>query len=114
MKQYKQLVNEIAFLKRILDDYKSKQELYKALEIMDEKYPGVSHFLFMASKWAHEVSPELNADLYNLLVKLSGKESITDFSEEDIRLIYKYIIKNKRYLKTFEDYEAHFIEATDD
>ncbi len=116
MKKYKQLITEIAFIRRILADYQSKKELYDAIESIEARYPGVNHFLYAASRWASDVSPNRNPALYDLLVRMSGKSSIHDFEENDLRAIYKYIIKDKelrRPTAKYSDFEQHFIEASE-
>ena len=94
----------------IRDNIAKRNAYFNAVENIENKYPGVNSFLYSASKWAYEVSPNKNEELYNLLYSLRNVKHLQDFTDQELRMIYKFIkLEGIRYSDGFESF---FISAT--
>lgn len=96
----------------IRDKLKNSQDYYNAAENIEANYPGVNSFLYAASKWAHEVTPHKDKELYTLLYSLRDVKHLQNFTDSELRKIYKYI-KNKGAYSA-DGYERIFINASVD
>ncbi len=107
MKTYNQLVTEF-----FRESDKAKRKFVRVAKDIDTHYPGVNQFFYAASKWGHEISSLLDKELYNILNKIKHRKSVESLSQNDLRNVYKFLIKRK--LESYEDMERLFIEAIGD
>ena len=116
MKNYKKFINEgmwddsLLYLKKKIDSMFHSKSYIPVVGRIEQEYPGVNHFLHIASKWAETVEEDKNKELHDLLIKLSKNRHLEDFSDNDLREIYFFLKRHNLY--SSDSIEREFINAS--